>query len=57
MLDDKPSGRYGVDRYAQGYGHGALCYQRLDADAVMVIEAPNTGRKQDTVHALGDLCR
>lgn len=51
MLDDKPSGRYGVDRYTQGR---AIAYvlQRLDADAVMVIEAPNTGRKQSCTRAL-----
>lgn len=51
MLDDKASGRYGVDRYAQGMAI-AQVLQRLDADAVMVIEAPNTGRKQNTVRAL-----
>lgn len=51
MLDGKPSGRHGVDRYAQGMAI-AQVLQRLDADAVMVIEAPNTGRKQNTVRAL-----
>jgi endonuclease/exonuclease/phosphatase family metal-dependent hydrolase len=51
MLDDKPSGHYGVDRYTQGRAI-AFVLQRLDADAVMVIEAPNTGRKQSCVRAL-----
>jgi endonuclease/exonuclease/phosphatase family metal-dependent hydrolase len=51
MLDDQPSGRYGVDRYTQGRAI-ARVLQRLDADAVMVIEAPNTGRKQSCTRAL-----
>ena len=51
MLDGKPSGRYGVDRYTQGRGI-AHVLQRLDADAVMVVEAPNTGRKQRCTRAL-----
>lgn len=51
ILDDKPSGRYGVDRYAQGMAI-AHVLQRLDADAIMVIEAPNTGRKQRSTRAL-----
>lgn len=51
MLDDKPSGRYGVDRYAQGMAI-ALVLQRLDADAILIVEAPNTGRKQRTERAL-----
>lgn len=52
MLDNKPSGRHGVDRYTQGVAL-AHVFQTLDADAVMVIEAPNTGRHQRTVRALG----
>lgn len=51
MLDGLPSGRYGVDRYTQGHGI-AHVLQRLDADAVMVVEAPNTGRKQRCTRAL-----
>ncbi len=51
MLDDKPSGRYGIDRYTQGQAI-AQVLQRLDADAVMVVEAPNTGRKQRCTRAL-----
>lgn len=52
MLDNKPSGRHGVDRYTQGVSL-AHVFQTIDADAVMVIEAPNTGRRQRTVRALG----
>lgn len=51
MLDDQSSGRYGVDRYTQGRAI-AHVLQRLDADAVMVVEAPNTGRKQRCTRAL-----
>ncbi|MDE4131952.1 endonuclease/exonuclease/phosphatase family protein [Phaeobacter sp. QD34_3] len=52
ILDEKPSGRYDVDRYTQAVSL-AHVFQTLDADAVMVIEAPNTGRRQRTVRALG----
>lgn len=51
MLDGKPSGVYGVDRYTQGRAI-AHVLRRLDADAIMVIEAPNTGRTQRTTRAL-----
>ncbi|EDZ46194.1 endonuclease/exonuclease/phosphatase family protein [Leisingera daeponensis] len=51
VLDGKPSGVYGVDRYTQGRAI-AHVLRRLDADAVMVIEAPNTGRTQRTTRAL-----
>ncbi|MFW8593493.1 endonuclease/exonuclease/phosphatase family protein [Cribrihabitans neustonicus] len=51
ILDGKPSRRHGVDRYTQGHAI-AQVLQRLDADAVMVIEAPNTGRTQRSTRAL-----
>ncbi|MGR3759808.1 endonuclease/exonuclease/phosphatase family protein [Roseobacteraceae bacterium NS-SX3] len=51
MLDAKPSGRHGVDRYSQAMAL-AHVLQTVDADAVMVIEAPNTGRSQRTTRAL-----
>ncbi|WP_424978489.1 endonuclease/exonuclease/phosphatase family protein [Leisingera sp. S232] len=51
MLDAKPSGVHGVDRYTQGRAI-AHVLRRIDADAVMVIEAPNTGRSQRTTRAL-----
>lgn len=51
MVDDEPSGREGVTRAAQIEALGKV-FTAVDADAVMVIEAPNTGRRQDTVRAL-----
>ncbi|KIC29509.1 endonuclease/exonuclease/phosphatase family protein [Leisingera sp. ANG-M6] len=51
MLDAKPSGVHGVDRYTQGRAI-AHVLQRIDADAIMVVEAPNTGRSQRTTRAL-----
>ncbi|WP_027259450.1 endonuclease/exonuclease/phosphatase family protein [Leisingera aquimarina] len=51
MLDAKPSGVHGVDRYTQGRAI-AHVLQRIDADAIMIVEAPNTGRTQRTTRAL-----
>lgn len=51
ILDQEPSGRHGVDRYTQGHALVQV-FQALDADAIMVIEAPNSGQKQSTVKAL-----
>ncbi|MBK0326986.1 endonuclease [Rhodobacteraceae bacterium F11138] len=51
MLDDGLSGRRGVTRATQIEGLGKV-FTALDADAMMVIEAPNTGRQQSTVRAL-----
>ena len=51
VLDQEPSGRHGIDRYTQGHAL-AHVFQTLDADAVMVIEAPNSGKSQGTVRAL-----
>jgi endonuclease/exonuclease/phosphatase family protein len=51
LVDDHWSGRYNVTRAAQIEALGKV-FAALDADAVMVIEAPNTGRKQNTVRAL-----
>ena len=45
------SGRQGITRARQAEALG-LVFQAMDADAVMVIEAPNTGHGQDTVAAL-----
>ena len=49
--DDRWSGRQDVTRAQQIRALGQV-FQRLDADAIMLIEAPNTGRKQNTVRAL-----
>jgi len=57
QADDQWSGRQGVTRVQQIEALGKV-FSALDADAVMIIEAPNTGHKQDTVRALerfGDL--
>ena len=51
VMDDRPSGRHGISRARQAEAV-ATVLAALDADAVMVIEAPNTGRRQDTVRAL-----
>ena len=49
--DDGWSSRWDVTRAAQIAGLGAV-FQSLNADAVIVIEAPDTSRKRDTVRAL-----
>lgn len=49
--DDSWSGRHNVTKAQQLQALGTV-FQRLDADAVMIIEAPNTGKQQDTVRAL-----
>lgn len=49
--DDEWSGRWDVTRARQTAAVGRV-FQALDADAVMVIEAPNTGRNNSTVTAL-----
>ncbi|MEY8838038.1 endonuclease/exonuclease/phosphatase family protein [Cribrihabitans sp. XS_ASV171] len=51
LPDDAPSGREGVSRAQQAEAI-AIVLTAMDADAVMIIEAPNTGRTQDTVRAL-----
>lgn len=51
LEDDGPSGRWHVSRAAQ---LGALCtvFAALDADAIMVIEAPDDGRNRRTTAML-----
>lgn len=51
FLDDKPSGRYKVTCGAQAEALG-IVFTALDADAVMVIEAPDTDKRRSTVKAL-----
>lgn len=51
IVDDGWSGRQDVTRAQQIEALGKV-FVALDADAIMVIEAPNTGRKQNTVKAL-----
>ncbi|MEM9211499.1 MAG: endonuclease/exonuclease/phosphatase family protein [Pseudomonadota bacterium] len=51
IFDHSWSGRTDVTKSQQidALGH---VFQTVDADAFMIIEAPNTGRKQNTVNAL-----
>ena len=51
MRDKTPSERYGVSREDQLSALGVV-FQALDADAVMIIEAPDTHGKRSTVTAL-----
>lgn len=51
IIDDDWSGRRDVTRAQQAEALGKV-FSALDADAVMVVEAPNTGRSQSTVRAL-----
>ncbi|MCP5088157.1 MAG: endonuclease [Rhodobacteraceae bacterium] len=49
--DNSWSGRYDVTRAQQIAALGTV-FQALDADAIMIIEAPNSGSEQSTVTAL-----
>ena len=51
LMDDTPSARHGISRARQGEAI-ATVLTALDADAVMVIEAPDTGTHRSTVVAL-----
>ncbi|WP_317055098.1 endonuclease/exonuclease/phosphatase family protein [Roseovarius rhodophyticola] len=52
MLDDQDlSGRHGVSRHEQLTALG-IVFAALDADAIMVIEAPDTNKKRATEPAL-----
>ncbi len=51
LADDAWSARYNVTRAAQLEALG-IVFTAMDADAVMVIEAPDTNRRRDTVRAL-----
>ncbi|MGR3503266.1 endonuclease/exonuclease/phosphatase family protein [Pseudaestuariivita sp.] len=51
LLDDHRSARHGVTRAAQAEALGHV-FQTLDADAVMVIEAPDSHRARDGARAL-----
>ena len=52
MLEDgEPSARYGVTRRDQLAGLG-IVFAAMDADAVMVIEAPDSNRRRNTVAML-----
>ncbi|WP_370303959.1 endonuclease/exonuclease/phosphatase family protein [Pseudooceanicola sp.] len=51
VADDGWSGRQDVTRRQQIEALG-IVFTALEADAVLIVEAPNTGRRQDTVAAL-----
>ncbi|WP_171101897.1 endonuclease/exonuclease/phosphatase family protein [Ruegeria sp. HKCCD7255] len=51
LVDDEWSGRHDVTRAQQAEAI-AKVLTALDADAVLIVEAPNTGKSQNTVRAL-----
>ena len=51
LADDAPSARYGVTRRDQLSALRRV-FRALDADGIMVIEAPDTGSKRSSVRAL-----
>ncbi|MGV6802623.1 MAG: endonuclease/exonuclease/phosphatase family protein [Ruegeria sp.] len=51
LMDDGWSGRHNVTR-AQQVEAIATVLTAVDADALLVVEAPNTGKRQNTVRAL-----
>ncbi|MGP3698609.1 endonuclease/exonuclease/phosphatase family protein [Rhodobacter sp. NSM] len=56
LADNELSGRYEITRRNQIESLG-IVFSALDADAVMVIEAPNQGRRRSTVKALETFAR
>ncbi len=56
MADNQPSARYKVSRADQLAALG-IVFNALDADGVMIIEAPDTNSKRSTVTALENFAR
>ncbi|WP_164658002.1 endonuclease/exonuclease/phosphatase family protein [Tropicibacter sp. Alg240-R139] len=56
IADDGWSGRHGVTRVQQTEAL-AKVFTAIDADIVMIVEAPNTGKRQSTVRALDHFAR
>ncbi|WP_158967415.1 endonuclease/exonuclease/phosphatase family protein [Chachezhania sediminis] len=54
--DDLPSGHDGSSRMQQADAV-AHVMRRVDADAMLIVEAPNTGRRQNTVRALEEFAQ
>ncbi|MEM1506519.1 hypothetical protein RG959_24575, partial [Domibacillus sp. 8LH] len=54
--DNELSGRYEITRRNQIESLG-IVFTALDADAIMVIEAPNQSRRRSTVKALETFAR
>ncbi|WP_226626942.1 endonuclease/exonuclease/phosphatase family protein [Alloyangia pacifica] len=53
LIDDHWSGRRDITRAQQAEALG-MVFTAMDADAVMIIEAPDTGTHRDTRRALGN---
>lgn len=51
LEDDAPSARYGISRAAQAGALGTV-FRALDADAVLVVEAPDSSHHRATIPAL-----
>ena len=51
LADGEPSARYQINRATQ-IGALGIVFSALDADAIMVIEAPDTGSRRSSVLAL-----
>lgn len=56
LLDNERSRRHGVTRLQQ-LNAIARVIDRMNADVVLIVEAPNTGQKQDTVRALTNFAK
>lgn len=56
LADSQPSARYRIDRATQ-IGALGIVFSALNADAVMVIEAPDTGSRRSSVTALEHFAR
>ncbi len=56
LNDHEPSARYNVTRAAQTAALGAV-FTAIDADAIMIIEGPDTGSKRSNVTALRAFAR
>ncbi|WP_146590847.1 endonuclease/exonuclease/phosphatase family protein [Puniceibacterium confluentis] len=56
LMDDHPSARHGISRAQQTEALG-MVFSVLDADGIMIIEAPNTGRRRKTAIALENFAR
>jgi hypothetical protein len=57
LLDDaEPSARFGITRAEQGRALGTV-FSAMDADAIMIIEAPDTNGRRSTVRALESFAR
>ncbi|MBV7393842.1 endonuclease/exonuclease/phosphatase family protein [Mameliella sediminis] len=53
LIDDEPGGRHRITRGDQLEALGHV-FRRIDADAIMVIEAPDTNRRRSTTRALAN---